>query len=395
MRSIKDLDITDKRVFIRVDFNVVQDKATYVITDDTRIRAALPTIQYALEHNARVILASHLGRPKGNGFEEKYSLKPVAERIVELLPEVDVVFPEDCIGGGIKKLASDLGPGRLMLLENLRFHAGEEKNDPIFARALADLADVYVNDAFGTAHRAHASTAGMVQFFKHKGAGFLLLGEVEFLTKIAMNPTPPYVAILGGAKISDKLPVIEHLLDKVNALCIGGGMAYTFLKAKGIEVGASLADDTKLHSATKVLKRAEIKGIPVYLPVDNIVAEGLNSPKAPETVNTPAVPAGMMGLDIGPRTVALFAGALRPAKTVFWNGPLGVFETPTFAEGTLAIARLIATLEGATTVVGGGDSVAAIYQAGVANKISHISTGGGASLEFVEGKTLPGIAALG
>lgn len=395
MLSIKDLPIEDRRVFIRVDFNVAQDKATGRITDDTRIRAALPTIQYALDHNARVILASHLGRPKGIGYEEKYSLKPVAERLSELLPKIDVVFPEDCVGNGIKKLAGDLGPGKLMLLENLRFHAGEEKNDPAFARALADLADVYVNDAFGTAHRAHASTVGMVHFFKHKGAGFLLQNEVKFLSKIAVNPTAPYVAILGGAKISDKLPVIENLLDKVNALCIGGGMAYTFLKAKGIEVGASLVDDNKLHSATKVLNRAETKGIPIYLPVDNIVAEGLNSPKVPETVNTPAVPAGMMGLDIGPRTISLFANALRPAKTVFWNGPLGVFETPAFAEGTLAIARLIATFDGATTVVGGGDSVAAIHQAGVADKVSHISTGGGASLEFVEGKTLPGIAALG
>lgn len=394
MISIKDLPLEEKRVFIRVDFNVAQDKVTGAITDDTRIRAALPTIRYALEKEAKVILASHLGRPKGNGFEEKYSLKPVAERLSEVLPKTDVVFPEDCIGDGIKKIVGELGPGKVMLLENLRFHAGEEKNDPVFARALADLAEVYINDAFGCAHRAHASIAGMVSFFKQKGAGFLLQKEVEFLTKIVANPVPPYVAVLGGAKISDKLPIIEHLLDKVNALCIGGGMAYTFLKAKGIEVGASLVDDTKLHTATKVLKRAEIKGVPVYLPVDNIVAEGLNSPQSPETVNTPAVPAGMMGLDIGPRSVSLFVGALKPAKTVFWNGPLGVFEIPAFAEGTLAIARLLATLS-ATTVVGGGDSVAAIHQAGVADKISHISTGGGASLEFVEGKTLPGIAALG
>lgn len=395
MLSIKDLPLEDKRVFIRVDFNVVQDKATGKITDDTRMRAALPTIQYALSRGAKVILASHLGRPKGNGYEEKYSLKPVAERLAELLPDVEVVFPEDCVGNGIKKLAGDLNATKLMLLENLRFNAGEEKNDPAFARALADLADIYVNDAFGTAHRAHASTAGMVQHFKDKGAGFLLQSEVEFLSKIAVKPTPPYVAILGGAKISDKLPVIEHLLDKVNALCIGGGMAYTFLRAKGIEVGSSLVDESKIHSATKVLNRAETKGIPIYLPVDNVVAENLNSTKAPEVLNTPAVPSGMMALDIGPRTIALFSGAIKPAKTIFWNGPLGVFEKPAFAEGTLAIARLISTLDDAITVVGGGDSVAAIHQAGVANKISHISTGGGASLEFVEGKILPGIAALG
>lgn len=395
MLSIKDLPLEDKRVFIRVDFNVVQDKATGKITDDTRIRAALPTIQYALERGARVILASHFGRPKGNGFEEKYSLKPVAERLAELLPSVEIVFPEDCIGDGIKKLAGDLGKGKLMLLENLRFHAGEEKNDPTFARALADLAEIYVNDAFGAAHRAHASTTGMVPFFTHKGAGLLLQREVDFLAKIAHNPTPPYIAILGGAKISDKLPVIENLLDKVNAICIGGGMAYTFLRAKGIEVGSSLVDEAKIHSANKVLNRAETKGIPIYLPVDNVVAENLNSQKSPEILNTPAVPSGMMALDIGPRTIALFSGAIRPAKTVFWNGPLGVFEKPAFAEGTLAIARLIASLQDVTTVVGGGDSIAAIRQAGVTDKITHISTGGGASLEFVEGKVLPGIAALG
>lgn len=394
MLSIKDLDITDKRVFIRVDFNVVQDKATGKITDDTRIRAALPTIQYALEHDAKVILASHLGRPKGNGFEEKYSLKPVAECLAELLPKYDVLFPEDCIGNGIKKLSQDLGANQVMLLENLRFHAGEEKNDPAFARALADLADVYVNDAFGTAHRAHASTVGMVQYFKEKGAGFLLLNEVEFLTKITANPIKPYVAILGGAKISDKLPVIEHLLDKVTALCIGGGMAYTFLKAKGVEVGNSLVDLAKLHSATKVLKRAETKGIPIYLPVDNVVAENLTT-TVHHTVNAASVPSDMMGLDIGPRTIAQFSEVLSTAKTVFWNGPLGVFENPTYATGTMAIARIVASLKDATTVVGGGDSVAAIHNAGVADKISHISTGGGASLEFVEGKTLPGIAALG
>lgn len=394
MLSIKDLPLEDKRVFIRVDFNVAQNKTTGVITDDTRMRAALPTIQYALERGAKVILASHLGRPKGNGFEEKYSLKPVAERLAELLPKVDVVFPEDCVGDGIKKLAQDLGPGQLMLLENLRFHAGEEKNDPAFARALADLAEVYVNDAFGTAHRAHASTAGMVKYFKDKGAGFLLEKEVAFLSKISTNATPPYVAILGGAKISDKLPVIENLLDKVNAICIGGGMAYTFLRAKGVEVGSSLVDDTKVHAATKVLRRAETKGIPIYLPADNIVAESLNGAPA-HLVNTAAVPMGMMGLDIGPRTIVHFTDALKSAKTVFWNGPLGVFENPAFAEGTLAIARFIATLKDAVTVVGGGDSVAALQQSGVADKISHISTGGGASLEFVEGKILPGIAALG
>lgn len=394
MLSIKDLDITEKCVFIRVDFNVTQDKATGAITDDTRIRAALPTIQYALEKEAKVILASHLGRPKGNGFEEKYSLRPVAERLAELLPKMDILFPEDCIGGGIKKLAHDLTPGRLMLLENLRFHAGEEKNDPAFARALADLAEVYVNDAFGTAHRAHASTVGMVEYFKTKGAGFLLQSEVDFLTKITATPATPYVAILGGAKISDKLPVINHLLDKVTALCIGGGMAYTFLKAKGVEVGNSLVDLAKLHSATKVLKRAETKGIPIYLPVDNVVAENLTT-TTHHTVNAASVPSDMMGLDIGPRTIAQFSEVLSTAKTVFWNGPLGVFETPTYATGTMAIARFIATLKNATTVVGGGDSVAAIHKAGVADQISHISTGGGASLEFVEGKTLPGIAALG
>ncbi len=394
MLSIKDLPIEDKRVFIRVDFNVAQDKANGAITDDTRIRAALPTIEYALERGAKVILASHLGRPKGNGFEEKYSLKPVAERLAELLPEFEIVFPEDCIGGGIKKISQELGGNRLMLLENLRFHAGEEKNDPTFARALADLADIYVNDAFGTSHRAHASTVGMVQFFALKGAGLLLEKEVAFLSKITTHPTRPYVAILGGAKISDKLPVIEHLLDKVSALCIGGGMAYTFLRAKGIDVGSSLVDDTKVHSATKILKRAETKGVPILLPVDNVVAENVSGAGA-HTVNAASVPSGMMGLDIGPRTITLFADTLKSAKTVFWNGPLGVFETPAFAEGTLAIARFIANLTEATTVVGGGDSIAAIHQAGVADKISHISTGGGASLEFVEGKILPGIAALG
>ncbi|PIR21224.1 MAG: phosphoglycerate kinase [Deltaproteobacteria bacterium CG11_big_fil_rev_8_21_14_0_20_47_16] len=394
MHSITDLDISEKRVFIRVDFNVALDKKTGAIADDTRIRAALPTIQYALAHDAKVILASHLGRPKGSGFEEKYSLKPVAERLSELLPKVEVVFPEDCVGDGIRKLTHDLTPGKLMLLENLRFHAGEEKNDPAFSKELASLADIYVNDAFGTAHRAHASTVGMVQYFKEKAAGFLLQKEVDFLSQITKNPTKPYVGILGGAKITDKLPVIENLLDHVTALCIGGGMAYTFLKAKGVNVGASLVDDTKVHSATKVLRRADTKGVPIYLPVDNVVASGLESAD-PQTTAGTDIPAGMMGLDIGPKTIAQFTEALKSAKTVFWNGPLGVFENPNFAAGTLAIAQVLATLTDATTVVGGGDSIAAIHQAGVADKITHISTGGGASLEFVEGKSLPGIRALG
>lgn len=391
IKYIDELPIAEKRVFIRVDFNVKQDDAGNV-TDDTRIKAALPTIKYALEQKAKVILASHLGRPKGQP-NPKYSMKPVGKRLAELLGDVDVLLPEDCVGDAVKKLAGDMQAGQVMLLENLRFHKEEELNDEIFSKQLASIADVYVNDAFGTAHRAHASTAGMVRFVPVKGAGFLMRDEIRYLTKMVENPEKPFVAILGGAKVSDKIGVIENLLNKVDRLLIGGGMAYTFLKARGVEVGSSLVEEEKIHTAKKILERAETKGVPLILPVDHIIAANATAEAQVRTTNDATIPAGFKGLDIGPRTLERFEDSIKDAKTIFWNGPVGVFEIPAFAKGTIELAKAVANTT-ATTVVGGGDSVAAVNKTGVASKITHISTGGGASLEFVEGKELPGIKAL-
>jgi phosphoglycerate kinase len=391
IKYIDELPISEKRVFVRCDFNVAMNDAGE-ITDDTRIRAALPTIRYALGQQARLVLASHLGRPKGKR-NPKYSLRPVGERLAELLGDVDILMPEDCVGDAVKKLAHDMLPGQILLLENVRFHKEETENNAQFAKQLASLADVYINDAFGTAHRAHASTEGITHFVPVKGAGFLMRREISFLSKVVDNPALPFVAILGGAKVSDKLGVIENLLNIATEIIIGGGMAYTFLKAKGVEIGTSLVEDEKLHAAKRILERAETRGIPLHLPLDHVVAAECAEGAAPTITNTSAVPAGQMALDIGPKTVAAFIETLAKAKTIFWNGPMGVFEIPAFARGTQELAKAVAA-SNAISIVGGGDSVAAINQIGLADRISHISTGGGASLEFVEGKKLPGLAAL-
>ena len=390
IKFIDGLPIAEKRVFIRVDFNVALDE-TGQISDDTRIRAVLPTIRYALEQKAKVILASHLGRPKGQ-VNPKYTMKPVGKRLAELL-DVDVILPEDCVGDAVKKLTADMQTGQIMLLENLRFHKEEEANDEVFSKRLASIADVYINDAFGTAHRAHASTVGMVPFVAVRGAGFLMRSEIQYLSKILSAPEKPFVAILGGAKVSDKIGVIENLLSRVDSLLIGGGMAYTFLKAKGIEVGKSLVEEEKIHTARKILDRAETKNIPILLPLDHIIALEASAQAKPSTTQGASIPQDLMGLDIGPKTQARYIQEIANSKTIFWNGPMGVFEIGAFAQGTMALAKAIAQTN-AVSVIGGGDSVAAVNKAGVADKITHISTGGGASMEFMEGTVLPGVAAL-
>jgi phosphoglycerate kinase len=389
MRSIADLDVTGKRVFIRVDFNVPIKDGT--ITDDTRIRAALPTITYALQHGATVILASHLGRPKGKPKPE-YSLKPVAVHLASLLGR-PVAFAVDCVGPA----ASDViaaNRGGVILLENLRFHAEEEANDPAFAQQLAALCDVYVNDAFGSAHRAHASTEGIVHFVKQAAAGFLMAAEIEYLGKALSHPDRPFVAILGGAKVSDKLEVIENLLGKVDALLIGGAMAYTFFKARGLPVGKSLVEDELVDTARALDARAKTQGVRLELPVDHVVAARIDAGVPTETLAVGDAAIGdRMGLDIGPLTVARYRDVIATAKTVVWNGPMGVFEIDAFAAGTIGVAQAVAAVHG-TTIIGGGDSVAAVTRAGVAGRMTHISTGGGASLEFLGGRVLPGVAAL-
>jgi phosphoglycerate kinase len=388
--SITDLDLRGRRVFIRVDFNVPVKGGS--IEDDTRIRASLPTIQHALERGATVILASHLGRPKG-GPTPDLSLRPVATRLSELLGR-PVIFADDCIGPAARAAVERAGAGGVVLLENLRFHPEEERNDPAFARQLAELADVYVNDAFGSAHRAHASTEGIVHHVREAAAGLLMAAEIAYLGRALHAPDRPFVAVLGGAKVSDKLEVIENLVGRVDTLVIGGAMAYTFLKARGLPVGKSLVEDELLEAARAIEARANERGIAFELPRDHVVAER-PAPGVPVTV----LPVGdaaigeRMGLDIGPDTAARYAAVIGTARTVVWNGPMGVFEVEAFAAGTHAVARAVAGVAG-TTIVGGGDSIAAVHQAGVADRISHISTGGGASLEFLAGRTLPGVAAL-
>ncbi|MBX5482597.1 MAG: phosphoglycerate kinase [Myxococcaceae bacterium] len=394
IRFIDELQLDAKRVFIRVDFNVPLDDKRRV-TDDTRIREALPTIRYALDAGGKVILASHLGRPKGR--DPKLSLEPAAAKLAELLgKEHEVILADDCVGDGVRKHTRDLKRGQVLVLENLRFHKEEEANDEGFARELAENADVYVNDAFGTAHRAHASTAGMVRFVKEKAAGFLMKKEIAWLGKVLKNPDPPFVAILGGAKVSDKIKVIENLLPKVDAMLIGGAMAYTFLKVQGIEVGRSRVEEDKLELARKLLQASERLGKPLVLPIDHVV--GTEASEKSEAAITPdrQIPADRMGLDIGPKTRDLFRQHIRSAKTVVWNGPMGLFEVEKFSAGTREVAQAMASLQGtgATTVVGGGDSAAAVEQMGYAKQLSHVSTGGGASLEFLEGRVLPGISAL-
>lgn len=386
---IDQIAIEGKRVFIRVDYNV--PLADGKISDDRRIRESLPTIEHALNAKARVVLGSHLGRPKGV-HDPKYSLLPVAEHLSGLLNR-DVVFPEDCVGGAVRKLAGDLREGEIMLLENVRFHPEEEKNDPQFSKQLAQLADIYINDAFGVVHRAHASTVGMVSSFKEKGIGFLIKKEIDSLQGLLSKPSRPFLAIFGGAKVSDKIGAIENLMNHVDAFIIGGGMAYTFLKARGIDIGRSIVDETKIHQAEKILKRAEIKGIQVLLPVDSVLASDISAGFESKVANNGEKWDGLKALDIGPQTILNFAAKIRQAKTILWNGPMGVFEIPDFEKGTFDIARAVAE-SGAVAVVGGGDSVSAIRKSGMADKMAHLSTGGGAMMEFLEGKTLPGLKVL-
>jgi len=389
-KTIRDVDVRQRRVLVRVDFNVPLDKATGQITDDARIRAALPTIRYLTEQGARVILCSHLGRPDGR-VVESLRLAPVAVRLSELLGR-PVATTTDCVGPAVEQAVAALKPGDVLLLENLRFHPEEEANDPAFARALASLAELYVNDAFGAAHRAHASTEGVAHYLPAV-AGFLMEKEIDYLSRALESPERPFVVIIGGSKVSDKIGVLKNLIGRVNAMLLGGGMANTFLLAKGYSVGRSLAEPDKVAVAKELMTMALEKGINLLLPVDVAVADRFAADAACQVVPTNAVPADWCILDIGPQTMALFTQEIRAARTVVWNGPLGVFEFSRFAKGTLAIARALAG-SGAITIVGGGDSAAAVEQAGVAESISHISTGGGASLEFLEGKVLPGVAAL-
>ena len=392
MRSIDQLELSGKRVFIRVDFNVPLDEKRKV-SDDTRIKEALPTIKKALSSGARVILASHLGRPRG--VDPKLSLMPVAARLSELLgKEHEVLQADDCIGDGVGKMAKDLKPGQVLLLENLRFHKEEEANDEGFSRQLAALCDVYINDAFGTAHRAHASTAGMAAFVKERGCGFLIQKELDNLGRLLKSPARPFVAVLGGAKVSDKIKVIENLLPKVNVLLIGGAMAYTFLKAMGTPVGKSRVEEDKVPLASKLLETARRLGVNLVLPIDHVCGTSPDEKSEAKTVNDQAIPAELMGLDIGPKTRDQYRQHILDAGTVLWNGPMGLFEVEKFSAGTREVAAAMAANTAAETVVGGGDSAAAVNDFGYAAKMKHVSTGGGASLEFLEGQKLPGIAAL-
>jgi phosphoglycerate kinase len=391
IKHVSELAVEGKRVFARVDFNVPQDKATRKITDDSRILATLPTIKHLIERGARIVLGSHLGRPEGQ-VKPEYSLEPVAARLAELL-DIDVVLADEPVGDGARKVVSDLRDGQIAMLENLRFHPGEEANDEQLARTLASYCDVYVNDAFGTAHRAHASTAGMAKFVAERGAGFVMGKEIDFLSRLLVDVDRPYVAVLGGAKVSDKIEVLDALLERVNAIVIGGAMANTFLASQGRNLGKSKIEKEKLPNARDFLRRAVEKNVTVYLPVDVVAAIAIDDDNA-RVVALEALGSDEMALDIGPATVENYKKVLAAARTVIWNGPMGVFEKPKFAAGTFAIAKSLADNKLALTVVGGGDSAAAIAQAGLADKVSHVSTGGGASLEFIQGIDLPGIAAL-
>ncbi len=388
-KTVRDIDVAGKKVLLRCDFNVPQDKTTGAITDDKRIVAALPTIRYLLEQNAAVIACSHLGKPKGE-WKQSLSLAPVAQHLSQLLGQ-EVLFAKDIIGPDAQAKAAALLPGQIMLLENLRFDKGEEKNDPAFAKALAGLAQVYVSDAFGTVHRAHASTAGVAAYLPAV-SGFLIGKELDIMGKALENPQRPFVAVLGGAKVSDKINVINNLLEKADAIIIGGGMSYTFAKAQGHSIGKSLLEEDKLDYAREMIAKAQAKGVKFLLPADNLCAAEFSKDAQPVLEGTD-IPGELMGMDIGPKTIEAFSAAVKGAGTVVWNGPMGVFEFPAFAEGTKAMAKALAE-SGAITIVGGGDSAAAVEQLGFAGRMTHISTGGGASLEFLEGKELPGVACL-
>ncbi len=389
-KTIRDIDVTNKKVLVRCDFNVPLDKETGEITNDLRIVAALPTIKYLLENKAKVILCSHLGKPKGE-VKPSLSLKPVAERLSEYL-NFKVEFSKDIVGESAKQLANELEPGKAILLENVRFDSREEANDKEFSKELASLAEIYVNDAFGTAHRAHSSTAGVAEFLPSV-CGFLIEKEVKMLGDSLNNPQRPFVAILGGAKVSDKIKVIENLLEKVDTIIIGGGMTFTFLKAMGYEIGNSICELDRIEIAKEIIKKAEEKGVKLLFPRDTVCGKEFSNETETIVVDSKEIPEQCQGLDIGPKAIEEFTQELKKAKTVIWNGPLGVFEFEKFAKGTNAIAKILSELD-ATTIVGGGDSVAAVEKGGFSDKITHISTGGGASLEFLEGKILPGIECL-
>ncbi|MBQ1334246.1 MAG: phosphoglycerate kinase [Clostridia bacterium] len=389
-KSIRDIDVAGKKVLVRCDFNVPMSKTDGTISDDKRIRESLPTIKHLLSSGARVILCSHMGRPKGE-FNEKFTLKPVAHRLSELLG-FEVPLAPDVIGDKVRPLVDALEPGRAILLENVRFYKEEEKNDPAFAKSLADMAEIYVNDAFGTAHRAHASTAGVAAYLPAV-CGFLIEKELSVIGGAISDPKRPFVAILGGAKVSDKIGVIDNLLNIADAVIIGGGMAYTFLKAQGLEIGKSLCDDERIDVAKKAIEKAKEKGVKFYMPVDVVCAAEISEDAEAKTCDADRIPADLMGLDIGEKTIKLYSDVIASAKTVIWNGPMGVFEVDKFARGTRAVAEAMAA-SAATTIIGGGDSASAAGKMGLADKMTHISTGGGATLEYLEGIDLPGIAAL-
>jgi len=390
--TIEDLDLAQKSLVMRVDFNVPLDGD--VITDDNRIAQAMPSIKYAVGKGAKVILLSHLGRPKGEA-DPAFSLKPVFKYLKENL-ETNVFFGEDCVGDKANAAISEADFGDVVLLENVRFHAGEKKNDPEFSKELAELGDIFVNDAFGSSHRAHSSVVGVTEFLQPAAAGYLLEKEIKYLEGSVNDPDRPFVAVLGGAKVSDKIGVIENLLDKVDDIIVGGGMTYTFYKAKGLPIGNSLIEEDKVELAVKLIEQAKIKGVNLHLPVDSVVAKGFKADAESKVVGEDGIEVGWMALDIGPESVKAFSDVIKRSKTVIWNGPMGVFEMEQFSKGTFAVAGALAdvTKEGATTIIGGGDSASAIKKAGLSDKVTHVSTGGGASLEYLEGKELPGIAAL-